>query len=60
MKYNYDLVRLLVSVVAETGQTGDSVGGALPDELTAERSAMMEGIRKQLLGDTAAANGDAP
>ncbi len=49
-------LHLLLTMVAETSQTGDSVDRALLDELTSDRSDMMEGIRKQLLGETAAAS----
>ncbi len=43
-------------MVAETSQTGDSDDRALLNELTSDRSEMMDGIRKQLLGEAAAAS----
>ena len=49
-------LHLLLTMVAETSQTGDSVDRALLDELTSDRSGMMDGIRKQLLGEAAAAS----
>ena len=48
-------LHLLLTIVAETSQTGDSGDRALLDELTSDRSEMMDGIRKQLLGEAAAA-----
>jgi hypothetical protein len=49
-------LHLLLTMVAEIGQTGDSGDRALLDELTSDRSEMMDGIRKQLLGEAAAAS----
>ncbi len=49
-------LHLLLTMVAETSQTGDSVDRALLDELSSDRSDMMDGIRKQLLGEAAAAS----
>jgi phosphate:Na+ symporter len=49
-------LHLLLTMVAETSQTGDSDDRALLNELTSDRSDMMDGIRKQLLGEAAAAS----
>ncbi|MEN3976816.1 Na/Pi symporter [Emcibacter sp. SYSU 3D8] len=49
-------LHLLLTMVAEISQTGDSVDRALLDELTSDRSDMMDGIRKQLLGEASTAS----
>ncbi len=49
-------LHLLLTIVAEVSQTGDSDDRALLDNLTSDRSDMMDGLRKQLIGETATAS----
>lgn len=49
-------LHLLLTMVADVTQTGDSDDGALLVHLTSDRSDMMDGIRKQLLGQASTAS----
>ena len=49
-------LHLLLTMVAEISQTGDSTDRALLDDLTSDRSDMMDGLRKQLIGEAATAS----
>jgi phosphate:Na+ symporter len=49
-------LHLLLTMVAEVSQTGDSDDRALLEDLTSDRSDMMDGLRKQLIGEAATAS----
>ena len=49
-------LHLLLTMVADVSQTGDSIDRALLDDLTSDRSDMMEGLRRQLIGEAATAS----